>query len=237
MIALYKFAPLEKVSDPSAFCLKVETYLRMADLPYESRDGAQYLRTAPKGKLPYIKDGDDVIADSEFILEYLEKKHNNILDGHLNDEQRAIGHAFTRMMDENLYWTVVFSRWALDHNWAIIKGFFFGSLPFPLKFIIPGIARKGVIKSMQGHGIGRHSDAEIAEIGGRDLQALSDFLTDKEFFFGDKLSSVDACVFGHLAQMILVDDFTAPIFDKARQHKNLVDYTNRISQKYFPELG
>ncbi|VAX07534.1 hypothetical protein MNBD_ALPHA03-1472 [hydrothermal vent metagenome] len=237
MVSLYKFGALKKVSDPSGFCVKVEAYLKMAELPYETRSGIQYLRRSPKGKLPFIKDDGETIADSSFILEYLEKNHNNILDGHLNDEQKAISHAFVKMMDENLYWTVVYSRWALDHNWVIMKDMFFGSLPFVLKPIVPGIARKGVLKGLKGHGIGRHSEAEITEICAHDLQALSDFLGAKEFFFGDKPSCLDAAAFGHLAQMILVDDFTGPVFDKAKGYKNLVDYTNRISKKYFPEFN
>ncbi len=237
MISLYKFGPLKKVSDASGFCVKVEAYLKMAELPYETRSGIQYLRRSPKGKLPFIKDDGEVIADSSFILKYLEEKHDNILDGHLNDEQKAISHAFVKMMDENLYWTVVYSRWALDHNWVIMKDMFFGSLPFVLKAIVPGIARKGVIKGLKGHGIGRHSEAEITEICAHDLQALSDFLGDKEFFFGDKPSCLDAAAFGHLAQLMLVDDFTGPVFDKAKGYKNLVDYTNRISKKYFPEFN
>jgi len=236
MISLYKFGPLKTVSDASGFCVKVEAYLKMAELPYETRSGIQYLRRSPKGKLPFIKDEGEVIADSAFILKHLEKKNKAILDGPLSDEQKAISHAFVRMLDENLYWTVVYSRWALDHNWLIMKDMFFGSLPFILKPIVPGIARKGVIKGLKGHGIGRHSEAEITEICACDLQALSDFLGDKEYFFGDQPSCLDAAAFGHLAQMILVDDFTGPVFDKAKSYKNLVDYTNRISKKYFPEF-
>ncbi len=56
---------------PVPFASRSEAYLRLADLPYETLSGAQYLRKAPKGKLPFIEDNDNIIADSSFILKYL----------------------------------------------------------------------------------------------------------------------------------------------------------------------
>lgn len=38
MIKLYQFAPAWDVPNLSPFCVKVETYLRMAGLPYEVVD-------------------------------------------------------------------------------------------------------------------------------------------------------------------------------------------------------
>ena len=71
MIKLYKFGPIGDICDPSPFCVKVEAYLRMTNQPYETVSGAQYLRKAPKRKLPYIEDNGKIIADSSFILNYL----------------------------------------------------------------------------------------------------------------------------------------------------------------------
>jgi hypothetical protein len=62
MIKLHKFGPVGDVCDASPFCVKVEAYLRLAGLPYDTRSGAQYLRKAPKGKLPYIEDKAKLIA-------------------------------------------------------------------------------------------------------------------------------------------------------------------------------
>ncbi|MGC1306267.1 MAG: hypothetical protein WA885_03485 [Phormidesmis sp.] len=63
MIALYQFAPALGVRCPSPLCLKLETYLRMAGLPYQVAANANLLK-APKKKLPYITDNGRVVADS-----------------------------------------------------------------------------------------------------------------------------------------------------------------------------
>lgn len=40
MIKLYQFSPAWGLPNPSPFCMKVETYLRMTGLPYEAINGA-----------------------------------------------------------------------------------------------------------------------------------------------------------------------------------------------------
>jgi Glutathione S-transferase N-terminal domain len=46
------------IADPSPFCLKLESFLRESNLPYEivPFDRRQGLARAPKGKLPLIED-------------------------------------------------------------------------------------------------------------------------------------------------------------------------------------
>ncbi|MDD5580464.1 MAG: glutathione S-transferase family protein [Methylobacter sp.] len=233
MIKLYKFGSIDDVCDASPFCVKVEAYLRLAKLPYEALSGTHYLRKAPKGKLPYIEDNGKIIADSSFILEYLKETYGDTLDAELSDADKAIAHAFIKMIDENMYWILVHARWKLDHNSEALKKLFFGGIPFPLNKIVVFIMRKNVIKKLYAQGIGRHSDEEIVEIGNRDLKALADFLDGKPYFFGDQPTTLDAVAYGMLVQMIRMASFTAPIFDKAKSYKNLVEFTDRFHENYF----
>ena len=48
MIKLYQFAPAWDVPNLSPFCVKVETYLKMAGLPYEL-DSEKFCRAVPVG--------------------------------------------------------------------------------------------------------------------------------------------------------------------------------------------
>ena len=74
MIKLHGFGPKLGLPDASPFVLKVDAYLRLADIPFESVSGIDNVRKAPKSKLPFITDGDQVISDSAFIVQHLQKK-------------------------------------------------------------------------------------------------------------------------------------------------------------------
>ena len=53
--------------NPSAFCVKLETYLRMAQIDYELAIGDP--RDAPKGKVPWIDaDGLVLAADAAEVV-------------------------------------------------------------------------------------------------------------------------------------------------------------------------
>ena len=81
--------------------------------------------------------------------------------------------------------------------------------------------------------MGKHSSAEIYAIGIADLTALSDFLADKPFFFGNEPTSLDASAYGILAN-ILGTPFNSPLKDRAQQLTNIVAYCDRIRDRYYP---
>ena len=56
-IRLFQFPRMFSVPNLSPFCCKLETWLRIAGIPYEVVDTPNP-RNAPKGKLPFIEDGD-----------------------------------------------------------------------------------------------------------------------------------------------------------------------------------
>ena len=102
MIKLYQFHPVWNLPNTSPFCMKLETYLRMAKIPFEIVRVSDP-RKCPKGKLPYIRDNETIISDSDFIINYLQQKYGDSLDNHLNQEEKAIALALQRMLEEHLY--------------------------------------------------------------------------------------------------------------------------------------
>lgn len=232
MIKLYSFGKHFGVTDPSPFVLKIDVYLRMAGIKYNSIARADNLRKAPKGKLPFIIDGDQTIADSQFIIAYLQDKYNVDLDSNLSEEQKSVAYHLGKSLDEDLYWCVVYSRWIREDTWPLIKEAFFSSMPFPLKQIVPPLARKGVRSALFKQGLGRHSDEEIMAVAQQSLQALSTILGDKNYFFGDKPCTFDATAYGVLAQLVstTIDN---PINDMAKQYDNLVNYCVTMTSRYY----
>ncbi|NTS78585.1 glutathione S-transferase family protein [Catenovulum sp. SM1970] len=234
MLTLYSFGPNFGLVDPSSFVLKVDAFLRFNELDFKHKAGVNNLQKAPKGKLPFIEDEGELIADSQFIFEHLTKKYQLSLDSHLTDEQKAQAYFITKALDENLYWCMVYSRWLCPDTWPKIKQAFFGAMPAPLKWIVPRVAQKNVRANLKGHGIGRHSHQEILDITRQNIAALATLLGDKQYFFGDKISSLDAATFGVLAQFISTD-IDNEFNQLARTHQNLVQYCQRILAQYYPD--
>ncbi|NRA22809.1 MAG: glutathione S-transferase N-terminal domain-containing protein, partial [Oceanospirillaceae bacterium] len=114
MIKLYSFGPHFGVADPSPFVLKVDAYLRMAGIEFENISDPNNLSRAPKGKLPFIDDQGELIADSQFIFTHFQDTPQTDLDLHLNEQQKAIAYLTAKSLDENLYFVLVYSRWLRD---------------------------------------------------------------------------------------------------------------------------
>ncbi len=232
MIQLYSFGADFGMVDPSPFVLKVDVFLRMTGIEYEIIPNMFNLRQAPKGKLPFIVDEESKIADSEFIIAYLQNKFSLNLDKHLSSQQKSLAYLIGKSLDENLYWCLVYSRWGVDETWVQVKQAFFGSMVFPLNALVPPIARYGIMSALQKQGIGRHSDAEIQMIARKSFAALAEILGQQKYFFGDSPCTFDATAYAFLSQFINVsldNDFN----DLARGFDNLVGYCDRIKSQYY----
>ena len=233
MIALHGFAENLGLIDPSPFVLKVETYMRMADINFNRNTDANNLKNAPNGKLPFINDAGKIIADSQFIFEYLKEKYVN-LDENLTQQQKAQAYLITKSLDENLYPCLVYSRWICDDTWPTVKKAFFGDLPIFLRTVVPKLVRKKVTRDLLGQGLTKHSCKEILHICNQSFQALSDLLADKDYFFGENPSSLDAAAYGMLVSFIKAD-LKNPFNDLGQNFSNLVQYCDKINHQYYSE--
>lgn len=232
MITLHQFPPALGLPNASPFCLKLELYLRMAGLPYRNAYTLE-LHKAPKGKLPWIDDDGTAVADSGLVIDYLKRKYGDPLDAGLNPEQHALALAIVRLIEEHLYWAVLYDRWITPQGWAMTRPAFFGTLPRPLRAIVPLVARRGIRAELQGHGMGRHAPEQIHALGVADVDALAGLLGGQEFFLGAHMSSVDAIATAFLANILMVP-LETPIKAATAGHANLAAYCWRMAGQYFP---
>jgi glutathione S-transferase len=227
MIVLYGFGPLFELPDPSPFVMKSEVQLKMSGLPFRRARAAP--PQAPKGKIPFIADGETMVGDSTFIRAHIERVHGVDLDAGLGAEQRARAWMVERMLEDHVYWALLHARWMDDANWAKGPSRFFNGAP---EAVARG-AREQVKANLLGHGLGRHTPDEIATLAARSLAALSAELGDKPYLMGDKPCGADATVFGMLAG-ILTPYFDTALRDAALAHPNLVAYRDRMMERYYP---
>ncbi|MBL1430131.1 MAG: glutathione S-transferase family protein [Robiginitomaculum sp.] len=234
MIKLFQPPPAFNAANASPFCIKLEVLLKMAKLPYQITIEGDPSK-GPTRKIPFVELDGKLIGDSGLIQNLLESKHGADFHENLSDEQKAISLAFTRLIEEHLYWVLVYSRWMEDENWQVIKSAFFGQLPIPLRWLLPNIIKKQVLKNMVGHGIARHDRSAIYQMAGENLTAIASFLGDKTYAFGDQASALDATLYGLLSSIIDAD-MNSELKTAALYHDNLVNYTSRMREEFFPKL-
>ena len=227
MIKLYGFGPAFGLPDPSPFVLLVDAWLSIHGIPFERVPGFANLRVAPLGKLPFIEDDGELIADSAFILDHLRAKHGPGIDAGMSDGEQAQANLAADALRQNLYWCMVRSRWFEEQSWQGLRRAFFGGMPWPLRKLVPVLARRRMRGVLHNQGIGRYSAEQAAAIGNRVLASLSTWLGSRDYFFGGEPRTFDVTAYAFLAEQIQIDlDFS--LARTARGYDNLVAFCDRM---------
>ena len=234
MITLYGYAPAFGLPSASPFAIKTDLQLRMSGLPYVYGAGGTP-QNAPKGKIPYIEDKGERIGDSTFIREHLESAYGIDLDAGLSAQQRASAWTIERLLEDHLYWALVHERWMDDANFEKGPAHFFNALPEAVRENVRQETRERVKATLHAQGLGRHTPAEIARLGARSLQALAQAIGEGPYLFGGKPSGSDATAFA-FAVSVLAPFFEGPLQEAAAKLPVLKAYSERILQRYYPEM-
>lgn len=234
MIILYQFPSIWNLPNASPFCLKLETYLRMVDLPYEIRF-VQDPRKGPKGKLPCISLDGEKIADSELIIDLLKEKYGDVLDKNITEKQRALMSLLDSAFADRLYWIMLYFRWQDELGWLSVKQGFFTRLPFLTHLFLPNLLRKSMKKSLYLQGYGRHNREELLQMAHKTLDAIVIILGQNKYFLGSELTSIDATAFGFLVNILWLP-YDDPLKIYLQKHSNIIEYCDRIWNTFYPEL-
>ena len=108
-IKLFVFPRMFGIPNLSPFCCKLETWLRIAKIPYgvvETSDP----RTAPRRKLPYIEDDGVRIADSSVIVDHLSRTRSIDLDESLSPRQHATAVLVQRTLEEHYAFVLAYTH-------------------------------------------------------------------------------------------------------------------------------
>ncbi|XP_041361352.1 failed axon connections homolog [Gigantopelta aegis] len=224
-VMVHQFGKGSRGPSISPFVIKLETYLRMANIQYKPVYDRQM---STKGKIPWIEYNEDKIADSQLSIEYLNTKFDINLNSNLDSMELAIGRAFSKMAEENLYWYLVLQRSTYDKHNTIFREVGLNS------FIIK-ILRWKASKASYYHGIGRHTETETTSIMEKDVKAISDFLGRKKFFMGDAPSEVDCVMFGQLSQFVWQMPGSQGEKCITEKYKNIEEYCVRMRDLYWPD--
>jgi len=230
MITLYVFGPLWGAPDPSPFVIKTEVQLKMAGLPYRTFKARP--TEGPKGKVPFIEDGGIRIGDSTFIRDHIEEKHGLDLDAGLSPRQRALAWAVERVVEDHLYWGIVYFRWAVPENFDKGPAIFFAGAPDEVR----EAARSGMAAVLRGQGFGRHLLEEVGDLATRSVAALAEIVGEGPYLSGELICGADATLFAGLAAA-LAPHFDTPVRDAILERPNLVAYHARMLARFYPEMA
>lgn len=237
-IFAFNFAPVPHVYSPCPFAIKLESFLRINGIPYESIYGAKF---SSKGMMPYIRldhpDEGTEIPDSNMVIgRLLEELGKSSSDSHLTPQQRAMTHFLIRMLEEHTQQIGFYYRYGLQME------SFLDALDIEHRFR-PGASKywgnaqpQVTLNKTKIRGLSRHSDEDIWKFSNDDIQAISDVLGDEQFLLGgDKPTLADCAVFGHLSQFLWI-----PIDFPQRKYllescPNLVKFMNHFRATYWPD--
>ncbi len=237
MIKVHKFGAAFGLPDASPFVCKVETYLRMTEQKYETVVGD--VRKAPRSQLPVADVDGKLIPDSTAIIEHLESTRAQRLDARLDAKQQAVALAFKSMLEEHLYFGLLFMRWATDEGWAVFEPSLremLGTMGIPsvMRGMVAKSARKYTVNRTRIQGLGRKPRVEVVAACAKIIDALSVQLGENPYFCGDDLTTYDATVYA-FALGVLCPAFDHELRRHAAGKKNVVAYTARMKDKYWKD--
>jgi glutathione S-transferase len=224
MLTLYSYPELFGVADNNGYGLKVFAFLRLAKVPFVHEHIFDASK-APRGQLPYIVDDGETVGDSDTIIAHVTRKYGVTLDAALNSAQRNTNHLVTRMLDD-LYWVMSYSRWKDDRYWPAFRD--------ALKREHPNVTDEGLAKAREFNfqryhyqGIGRYAPDAAYARGLADLGVLASLVPAQSFVHGPAPTSIDAGIYGFIAN-IWFYDIDTPLKQFVAAQPNLVRHCQEI---------
>jgi len=232
-LKLFQFPRMFGIPNLSPFCCKLETWLRIAGLPYDVVDTPDP-RTGPRGKLPFIEDAGVRIADTALIVDHLVKTRGVDPDARLDAAQRATALLVQRTLEEHYAFVLVYTHLLREEGSRHTRSRF-DSVPAFIRPVVALTVQRYIRKMLWLQGTLRYSHEEIVEAALRDWRAVLTVMGDRPFFFGEEPTGADATVFGTLATSVLTP-IESPIRDFLRSQPACMAYAERMRTRFFPEL-
>lgn len=166
-----------------------------------------------------------MIGDSEAIIDHLIRNNRLTIDAALTPAQRDTNLLVTRMLDD-LYWVMSYSRWKDDRYFPAFRDAFKREHPH---LTVEGLnkAREFNFQRYQFQGIGRYPREDAYARGLADLGVLARLTPASGYVHGDKPTSIDAGIYGFIANIHFYDIDT-PLKQRVASHPNSMRHCEAI---------
>lgn len=232
-------------------CLSVMAYCKFSCIPIEfertnnpwkfSSESSIFKKilNGSIDNLPILTYSEEKITRVADIINFL-KRNNWGTDYELSSKQNADAIAYTAMIEEKLSPALLHLWWVDKASYPeVTKPWYMKVMPFPLNYYMSYKKNKTLEdRLVTSHITEHHSkserEAKIYADAKECLNYLSSKLGDKEYLFGDKPTSLDAIVFGHIAPLLKVVSPNATLSNHLKGCTNLCQMIDRILDTYFP---
>jgi hypothetical protein len=233
-IKIYQWQKSDENPSDSYFCMKLESYVKAMSINYETEITFD-IRVSPTGMFHFMEYNNQILKDSSSAITYLESKVTTPMQISLNKSQISESWALIRLIEDHLYIIALYSRW-LDrstyNDWEKrIKKYL--SIPNFLSSIMLRSMRKNIQKKVDSHNVGIYSISELYELGCKDISILSDYLSNKRFFYENKPTLLDHCVYSIVAS-ILHMPWDYQLKDHLLSKNNLILHYKVMMGYFFP---
>lgn len=215
-------------------CVKVETFLRLAKIPYMVHF-TNDVSMSPNSRLPFIVHNGTVLADGEFIIQYLCEQYHVSMDDNLTPQEQAKGQMVRRMVETSINYGLNRTTF-VDYPRYMADMF---SKEYALEPVMSNILVRGMrnatIKVLNAVGYGDLSQDQYEMEFLRDMQSLEAFLQSKPFLLGNAPSTYDCSVYAWL-QVAGEMGPNGPALSFLTSSKTLRDYINRMTRLSFPDI-
>jgi len=204
-LTLYQYPGIQRGGTLSPPCGKVQMALHFKGLEFEIknlRTPNAVKRVNLRGRVPALRIDGDLIADSSDVLTELEARFPDPALEPTDPQLRLEALIWEDWADECLYFYAVYLRWVPAAHFELLKQTVFSRLPWPMRGIVPVIAKRTVRKRLAGQGTGVKPGAVVWAEFRNALDRLNERLAVREFLVGDALSRADLAVVSILDQLM-----------------------------------
>ncbi|GMR45137.1 hypothetical protein PMAYCL1PPCAC_15332 [Pristionchus mayeri] len=232
IVYLYQMAGTKSMSSASPFCIKVETFLRLHKIPFERRN--VLLARGENGKVPFIELNGEQTADSTLIITKLAEHFK--VQGYESEEDANVGNAICSMVDFRTFNLFVHYKTTCSQQ-IFMEAMFGGFFPdFVVEWLGPIMSYhlRNMMHRRVNETIGKFTNEQFDELARKDLEVYRGLIGEKKFLFGDRMTTADCALFGHLSATFYLGQDSLPMHTLASERfEPLARYIERIRDDLF----
>lgn len=229
-LVLYQYPGLSRGATLSPPCGKVQMALRFKGLEFEIhnlRTPGEVRKVNLRGRVPALQIGEELVADSTDVLHALERYFPEPPLEPVDPQLRLEALMWEDWADECLYFYGVYLRWMTDASFEEMRSKVFARQPWPLRVLIPGIAKRLVRRRLKGQGTG-DKPPEVVWREFRDaLDRIDARLDGRDFLVGDALSRADLAVVS-ICDQLMSDVLPPGLHAELEPRANLRAWRERV---------